>query len=405
MRFLAALLPAKPFTRQQLRLVGLLWVTGILIGFSLAQAVNTLPFSRQTFGLTEGQMGFVLGAARLGAIGALAFSAYGDRRGRRGPFLAALGLLFAASGLTAISQTPLQFAMLQSVSRMGATAASVLATVLLAEELDRSNRAYGIGLFAGGGSFGAGIALVVLPVAELGADSWRVLFAASAVGLLFLPLLATRVNESSMFNQRASDATVFTALRHPVFWLLGGVLFLAASFTAVVAAFSTERLISDLGFSAGLTAAILLIGGTAGGIGFLTGGRLADAWGRRPAASFALSLALIGGLGLYHLQQAALLTLAAGVGAYGAFSAAAPLGAQRTELFGTDVRSTAGVWLNNVAVAGAATGLALGPVTIDLFGLSQTVTVLGAGMLVAAFGVMLLPETRGKSIDITPVPS
>ena len=88
------------------------------------------------------------------------------------------------------------------------------------------------------------------------------------------------------------------------------------------------------------------------------------------------------------------------VGAFGTFSAIAPLGAQRAELFSTDVRTSAGVWLNNLGVAGAVIGLALGPLTIDQIGLAPTVTLLGVAMLGASLAVMLLPETRGKPIDV-----
>ncbi|HEY5578264.1 MAG TPA: MFS transporter [Acidimicrobiia bacterium] len=400
MKALQPILPPSPFSKMQLRLVGLMWVTGILSGYAVAQTVNTLPFSRVTFGLSEGQMGFVLGVARVGALGALGFSAYGDRRGRRGPFLVALVVLFTSTGITALTQTPLQYSLAQSSARLGATAAGVLAVVLLAETLDPSNRAYGISLYGAGASFGAGLALVALPAARLGPDAWRWLFASGVVGLAIVPFVARFVNESPAFRTPTQSRSVFSSLVSSSFWILGLVYFLSASFTAVVAAFSTERLISDVGMTPLGASAVLLTGGTLGGIGFLVGGRLADVWGRRPSASFALSLGLIGGLGLYHLTQPVLITVAVAIGAFGTFSAIGPLGAQRAELFSTDVRTSAGVWLNNLGVAGAVIGLGLGPLTIDRIGLAPTVTLLGVAMLGAALAVMLLPETRGRPIDV-----
>lgn len=401
MRLLQPFLPTQPFTRSNWRLVGLMWGTAIFMGYAVAQAADTLPFARESFGLTEGQMAFVLAVARVGALAALAFSAYSDRRGRRGPFLLALAVLFAATALTGLAVNPRMYAITQAAVRMSATAAAVLAVVLLAEGLRPGNRAYGISLFGAGGSFGAGLALFVLPVARLGPDAWRWLFASGAVGLLLIPFLAGQINESPAFRQPTNRISLFAPLgRHPrSFWILAAISFLAAAFTAVVATFNTERLISDLGFSVVGASAVLLVGGTIGGIGFFTGGRLAEVWGRRPAASLAITLALIGGIGIYQLEHPILLTASAALGAYGTFSAIAPLGAQRTELFPTEMRSNAGLWLNNFGVTGAVIGLALGPLTIDQVGLSTTVTLLGTGMMIAALLVMFLPETRGSRFE------
>ena len=50
----------------------------------------------------------------------------------------------------------------------------------------------------------------------------------------------------------------------------------------------------------------------------------------------------------------------------------------------------------------AAAGLILGRFTIDRFGLSETITVLGVGMAAAALLTLLLPETRGQDLSATP---
>jgi hypothetical protein len=47
-------------------------------------------------------------------------------------------------------------------------------------------------------------------------------------------------------------------------------------------------------------------------------------------------------------------------------------------------------------------GLILGRFTIDRFGLSETITVLGIGMAAAALLTLLLPETRGQDLSATP---
>jgi hypothetical protein len=67
-------------------------------------------------------------------------------------------------------------------------------------------------------------------------------------------------------------------------------------------------------------------------------------------------------------------------------------------LFPTGQRATAVTWLNNFGVLGSVAGLTLGSATIDTLGLSETVTILAAGMVLAAFVVLLLPETRGQPL-------
>src|SRR5690606_26487163 len=113
---------------------------------------------------------------------------------------------------------------------------------------------------------------------------------------------------------------------------------LSSAFTAVGLAFTTERLIGDLGYSAGTTILVTVGGGTLGGLGFFVGGRLAASWGRRPTSIFSLALALIGGLVLYAATDLWALWLAALASSCGAFAYIPSGGAHRSELFPTSLR-------------------------------------------------------------------
>jgi predicted MFS family arabinose efflux permease len=55
-------------------------------------------------------------------------------------------------------------------------------------------------------------------------------------------------------------------------------------------------------------------------------------------------------------------------------------------------------------VVGSALGLIAGVYTIDRFGISETVTVLGVGMAIAALLTLTLPETKGQDLA-KPVPT
>src|SRR5690606_24497084 len=139
---------------------------------------------------------------------------------------------------------------------------------------------------------------------------------------------------------------------------------LASAFSAVGLAFTTERLIGEFGFSAGLAALISLGGGTVGGLGFFAGVRMADGWGRRPTSILALVLALGGGLLLSSVDHTWLLALAAAISAFGSFAYIPSGGAHRTELCPTSLRGSAGSAAGYLATVGSAIGLLIGAVTI-----------------------------------------
>ncbi len=72
--------------------------------------------------------------------------------------------------------------------------------------------------------------------------------------------------------------------------------------------------------------------------------------------------------------------------------------AHRAELFPTRVRATAAGWVTNVAILGSITGFTIGALLVDKIGLSATISSLGAGIMVAIFLVLKLPETRGMDL-------
>ncbi len=151
----------------------------------------------------------------------------------------------------------------------------------------------------------------------------------------------------------------------------------------------------------GATVVILLVGGTAGGIGFFVGGHLADAWGRRRTSIVSLLLTIAGGVTLYTATSIPLIVAAAMVSAFGTFAFVPAGGSHRAELFPTRLRSSANTAATNAALVGSALGLISGIYTIDNLGLSNTVYVLSAGVVVAALLTATLVETRGQ--DLTAV--
>ena len=401
-RLVRFMTPVRGFTRADRRLLTLMYLTGVVQGYAQTQAVNTLPFSRLTFGLSEADMSEILAIARIGALLAIAFSTVGDRIGRRLPFLMAFLMLFIATGATAFAPNPTVYTVLQGFTRMGAAAVGTLAVVLLAEQLGPENRAWGLSVYAAAVSFGSGLGLVALPIARAGDSSWRILFGMSLVGLLLYPLLNSKLPESKAFVTPEKKVSPFAALvgaQAGVFWLLAAFSFLVASFSVIVVTFALERLVNDLGWTTTWASAVMLIGGTAGGIGFFAGGRMADSMGRKATINISLLIGLLGGLGFYWFDQTILVIPSVALSSFGSFAAIPAIGAQRNELFPTAIRANALQWLNSVGVGGSIAGLAIGTITIDQYGLPMTVLMLGAGVVVAVGIMAAVPETLGSQIN------
>ncbi len=404
-RAIEPLLPVERFTRTDKQVVFIMWVAGVIQGFSQAQASATLPFTRAGLGLSEGEMSLILGMARLAAFAALPLGWLGDHIGRKRPFLWAMTLVLVGGTAAGLAIESWQFGAAQAVLRTGSAAVSGIAVVLLAEQVKTGIRAYAISFYGAAVSLGSGLALVTLPLADRGGESWRTPYLLSALGFLALPLLIKRVPKTNPVFEEASHQGHWSELtsgsHSRIFWRVGLIGFLASAFSAVAIAFSTERMIDQIGLTTQSTVLISLAGGTMGGLGFFVGGHLADAWGRRKTTVLSLLMALGGGLILYWTESIPLVVLAVVISSFGTFAFVPAGGSHRAELFPTHLRSSATTAAANLSVAGSAIGLISGIYTIDSFGLSTSVSFLGIGMAVAAFLTLALPETRGQ--DLTAV--
>lgn len=403
-RVLEPLLPVGRFSRLDRKLVFVIWVAGVIQGFGQSQASASLPFTRVGLGLTEGEMSLLLGIARLAAFAALPIGWLGDHRGRRRPFLWAMTLIVLGGALAGLTVEAWQFGLFHSILRTGTAAVSGLAVVILAEKASVPIRAYAISFYGAAVSLGSGIALMVLPLAEGTAEAWRIPHLLTGIGLLLMPFLIRNVPETDVYEHSKESGHWSELVKGPWafrFWTVIAIGFLAAAFGAVGAAFSTERMISDVGLTTGSTVLILLGGGTLGGIGFFIGGHLADAWGRRRTSVLSLLMALAGGIAVFSTESIAVIVPAVMVSAFGTFAFVPAGGSHRAELFPTRLRASANTAASNAGLAGSALGLMAGVLTIDVIGLSNTIYLLGVGTLAAAILTLLLPETRGQ--DLTAV--
>ncbi|MCI0426099.1 MAG: MFS transporter [Actinobacteria bacterium] len=400
-RALDPLLPIDRFTAGDRRIVITIWMAGLIQGFAQSQASASLPFTRAGLGLSEGEMSLLLGFARLAAFAALPLGWLGDHIGRRRPFLVAVTLMVLGGSIAGLAADAVQFGVSHAVLRTGTAAVSGLALVILAETASVAIRAYAMSFYGAAVSFGSGLALMALPLAEGGPDAWRVPHLLIAAGLLLIPLLVRRVPETKVFHHRPEGGHWRELVRgewSDRFWIVVSIGFLASAFGAFAAAFSTERLITQVGLDTGSTVLTLLAGGTLGAVGFFVGGRLADTWGRRPTTVLSLLLAVSGGTVAYSVDNVPMVVAGLVVSSFGTFALVPSAGSHRAELFPTGLRSSATTAVANFTLAGSAFGLIVGIFTIDTLGLTTTVLLLGIGMLLAALLTLRLPETKGQDL-------
>lgn len=358
-------------------------------------------------------MSAVLAVARLASFLAIGLSVWGDRGGRRRPILFAYVLLVAATGASALTNAPWQFGLTQSLVRVATSALSALGVVWLAEHLTPQVRAYGVSLYGAAGSLGAGLALLALPLAE---RNWRLPYGLSLMGLLLLPVLVRRLEESPLIAPSHRDLADRDLADHGLvdhvqrfnlrrslgdsrFVLAAVAGLLPAAFSAIGISFSTERMVGVLGMSTGAAIAVTLGGGTIGGTGFFLGGRLSDSWGRKPTTILALVCIGVGGLGLYHTADPRILFASIVVSSFGSFAYIPAAATHRAELFPTGTRATATATLTWTATLGSAAGLAAGRFLIERLGLTATLDVLGIGIVIGIIFTMLLPETKGSELS------
>lgn len=386
------------------RILFLTSIVGFVAGYAGSQMPHTLPFARTALELTEGQMSAAFAAVRAVSLLGVLFAMSADTSGRKRPILVAYLLMLLGSLATALIPSVPAYVLSQSVVRVAIVAIAALALVLIAEELQPGIRAFGIGIFGLAGSLGVGTGLLLLPIAESNDNAWRVLFGLSALGLLFVPLLARYLPESRAFTP-APRIPFLKALgmglsRH--FWPLAGISFFVAAFSSPAFDFVLERLINDLQWETGAARFLLIVFSGIGAVGLLVGGRAADRYGRRPTTVAALIIGLVGGVGFYTLDSGWFLAVSIFLATLGATMLTPSFGAHRSELFPTRVRATANAWITNAAIVGSIAGFGTGAVLIDRIGLGPTVATLGAGLLISIVLVLRLPETRGMELARPP---
>jgi MFS family permease len=401
-------LPPTAFSAEHARRLAAVALVGALANFSGSLLTQNGDAVTDSFGRSDEALGFALALSRIGVLFALVASALADRVGRRRLILWSLAVAAIANGVAALAPSFEVFTASQVVARAALQCTAVVASVAAVEDAPEGARAYSLSMFALALGLGFAISVLLLPLADLGDDGWRIGFALSAFTVLAIPSLRRTLHETDRYRdlaartrERGRVGEVFDRRYGGRFLLLGATAFLTNVFAAPSSQLANRYLSGAHDFSNSEVALFRgVTAGVPGVLGILLAGRLTESRGRRPVAVVGLLIASVFQI-TFFLGDGIALWLAPSIAIVAAACAGIAVGAVNTELFPTEVRGTSNGFLLVCGVAGAALGLLLATQLKPLVGgLGIGIAVCGIAPIVAAVALLpRLPETRARRLD------
>jgi len=392
--------------------LGLLCAVQIVDGYLGTVLTQTLTFAADEFHRDNTAQGFVLGGVRAGVLIALVTVTIADRRGRKSLLIAAgigsciftfLGGL--STGLWMLGST-------QLIARGMSTALGILIVIVAAEEMPARSRAWAASVLVLSAGLGSGMAVWILPVADLDVRGWRVVYLMAILGIFVVRAVGKRLPETSRFQRLEHqdprspiDVDSLRARRRRRLTLLAASAFLLAIFAAPASGFQNDFLKDERGFSAAQISLFTLVTSTPAGLGVLMGGWLAETRGRRPTGAIGVVLGTAMAVLSYMSHGVGLWIFAFGGVVLGGMAVPA-LAVYGPELFGTHDRGRANGTIVTIGVAGSAIGLVIAGSLSDSMGgsVAPALSLLAIGpMIVAVMVAVLYPETAATELeDINP---
>mgnify|MGYP002136234479 CR=1 FL=1 len=401
-------LPSDTLTTRQRHIVLLMALASMSAAFVNTLFTQTVAYAADEFGVATSGQGIGAAVVRWGIVICLPLVVLADRRGRKPMVLLVAWIAPVVCALGAIAPNFPTLVATQTIGRPLGLTLDILIAVIAIEEMPKNSRAFATGVLAMCSGFGAGIAVTVLPLADLGARSWRLVYLVTLVWLGVAIALTKWLPESQRFEKQHSAFSTrhlrsLPALRRNL-GRICTVVFLTNLYIATASIFQNRYLKETRGYSAALVALFTIATSTPAGLGLLVGGRIADERGRRilgatmvPVGALLMALSFaVSGPSMWAIA------IAGGI----AFGVSYPaMAVYRGELFPTHVRSIAGGIIMTSALIGGSIGLIGGGYVLDT-GISYGTVMLwlALGPVIASLIVWFrYPETAHKELeDIVP---
>ena len=401
-------LPSDTLTTRQRHIVLLMALASMSAAFVNTLFTQTVAYAADEFGVATSGQGIGAAVVRWGIVICLPLVVLADRRGRRPMVLLVAWVAPVVCALGAVAPSFPVLVATQTLGRPLGLTLDILIAVIAIEEMPKNSRAFATGVLAMCSGFGAGIAVTALPLADLGARSWRLVYLLALLWLGVAIALTKWLPESQRFEKQVSAFSARHLRSLPALQRNLGrictVVFLTNLYIATASIFQNRYLKDVRGYSALLVALFTVATSTPAGLGLLLGGRIADERGRRilgatmvPVGAVLLALSFAtSGVTMW------IIAIAGGI----AFGISYPaMAVYRGELFPTHVRSLAGGIIMTSALIGGSIGLVGGGYVLDT-GISYGTVMLwlALGPIIASLIVWFrYPETAHKELeDIIP---
>lgn len=397
--------PPDRLDARAVRVLGLLAAVQIIDGYLGTVLTQTLTFATDEFGLGNSAQGWILGTVRSGVLFSLVAVTLADRRGRRG-MLVAVGVgscLFTFVG--GLSPNIWALGGTQLIARGLSTAMGILIAIVAVEEMPARSRAWAASVLVLSAGLGSGMAVWVLPLADLDVRGWRVIYLLAGFGTFVVLWVGRRLPETTRFTTSidtpppARTEAELTRRRNRLI-LLGVSAFLTAMYFSPASSFQNDFLKDERGFDATRISIFTVITSTPSGIGVLVGGYLSEIHGRKKIGALGLSIAVVFATASFFATGVTL-WLSTLVGLILGGIAVPALAVYGPELFGTHDRGRANGIIVTLGVMGSAVGLIfVGQLSDRLGEIGPAIAILAVGPLSVVWLILRrYPETAGLELE------
>jgi MFS family permease len=389
--------PPDQIDARQGLVLGLLAAASMSSAFTNTLFTQTAQFAAADFGVGDTGFGNAMSLVRAGIVVTIPLAILADRIGRQRVMRAVAWAAPIISSLGALAPNFELLVLTQSIGRPLGLALDFLIAVVVAEEMPRNSRAYAISVMAMASGLGAGIAVMALPLADLGDSGWRLVYVVSLVWLVVAVDITRRLPETARFQRPHVTAPPLDRGR---FATIAVVAICANFFVAPASGFQNRYLDEVRGFDASTIALFTLITATPAALGLVVGGKLADIRGRRHLIAVTIPIATILVLGSFVVGGAPMWLAAFGGGFVGGIAYPA-LAVYRAELFPTGNRGRAAGLLTVAALLGGIGGLQVVGRLLDRgSSYGEVIGLVSLGQIVVVLVVLFkFPETAHRSLE------